>query len=78
MEDLTTPVPTDIQLAARAEVAGDAATALAYLMRAHAAARSNKTDHARVHWLMARFHARRGQALRTLGHISLSMLASAR
>ena len=75
--EMTPPVPTDVQLAARAEAAGDAATALAHLMRAHAAARTNKRDHARLHWLIARFHARRGQPLSTLKHVSLSMLASA-
>jgi|HubBroStandDraft_5_1064220.scaffolds.fasta_scaffold533252_1 hypothetical protein len=75
--EITMSVPTDVQLATSAEAAGDAAAALAYLMRALAASRTNKRDRAGVHWLIARFHARRGQPLRTLEHVSLGMLASA-
>jgi hypothetical protein len=70
-------VPTDIELATSAEAAGDAAAALAHLMRALVASRVNKRERASVHWMIARFHARRGQPLRTLEHVSLGMLASA-
>jgi hypothetical protein len=73
----TRTVPTDVQLAARAEAAGDAATAFAHLMRALAAARTNKREQASAHWLIAQFHARRGQPISTLKHVSLGMLASA-